>query len=64
MGIHGSFFYISMRRWIYGQNVYGDSVDQVCGEPLVRDRVMTYLHASRLLLGEPAHTAKKRSAKK
>lgn len=63
MGIHGSFFYISMRRWIYGQNVYGDSVDQVYGEPLVRDRVMTYLQASRVLLKAPVKSQKKRSAK-
>lgn len=63
MGIHGGFFYISMRRWIYGQDVYGDSVHQVCGEPLVRDRVTAYLQASRHLLTTPAGSTKKPSAK-
>lgn len=63
-GLHGGFFYIAMCRWIYGQNVYGDSVDQVCGEQLVRDRVRAYLQASRELLAAPAEKARKSTAKK
>lgn len=63
MGMHGGFFYISMRRWVYGQDVYGDSVHKVCGEPLVRDRVLAYLQASRQLLATPVKSARKHPAK-
>jgi AcrR family transcriptional regulator len=50
MGLHGGFFYISMRRWIYGQDVYGESVHEDYNEALVRDRVQSYLQASHDLL--------------
>lgn len=47
MGMHGGFFYISMRRWIYAQDVYSESAHEGCSEQLVRDRVRAYLLASR-----------------
>jgi AcrR family transcriptional regulator len=49
MGLHGGFFYISMRRWIYTQDVYSESSHDGCSEQLVRDRVHAYLLASREL---------------
>jgi AcrR family transcriptional regulator len=49
MGLHGGFFYISMRRWIYTQDVYSESALDVYGEQLVRDRVRAYLFASQEL---------------
>jgi AcrR family transcriptional regulator len=64
MGLHGGFFYISMRRWIYGQDVYGESVHEDYGEALVRDRVRSYLRASQDLLtvsnGSARRSAEKR----
>ena len=47
MGLHGGMYYVSMRRWIYGQGVYVDETPQVYEEALVRDRVRGYLLASR-----------------
>ena len=47
MGMHGGFFYISMRRWIYAQDVYSESAHEGYSEQLVRDRVRAYLLASR-----------------
>jgi AcrR family transcriptional regulator len=47
MGLHGGFFYISMRRWIYAQDVYSESALEGYSEQLVRDRVRAYLLASR-----------------
>ena len=46
MGLHGGFFYIAMRRWIYAQDVYSDSAHEGYDETLVRDRVRAYLQAS------------------
>jgi AcrR family transcriptional regulator len=59
MGLHGGFFYISMRRWIYVQDVYSDSTHEGYDEHLVRDRVRAYLHASRDLFADT--TGRKRS---
>ena len=47
MGLHGGFFYISMRRWIYDQDVYSENSQESCSDQLVRDRVRAYLLASR-----------------
>jgi len=63
MGLHGGFFYISMRRWIYGQDVYGETVHEDYDEALVRDRVRSYLQASRELLKAPAASTRKSTAK-
>src|SRR5690606_20225728 len=50
MGLHGGMFYISIRRWIYGQDVHSDAMHETCDEALVRDRVRGYLRNSRELL--------------
>lgn len=49
MGLHGGFFYISMRRWIYGQGVHSTEAPKGYGEALIRDRVRSYLVASKKL---------------
>jgi AcrR family transcriptional regulator len=49
MGLHGGFFYIAMRRWIYVQDVFSDESHEGFQEEPVRDRVKAYLMASRLL---------------
>ncbi len=54
MGLHGGFFYISMRRWIYGQGVASDAAPERFSQSLVRDRVRGYLIASRALFSETA----------
>lgn len=57
MGLHGGMYYVSMRRWIYGQGVYVDETPQVYEESLVRDRVRGYLLASRDLFAAQASPA-------
>ncbi len=54
MGLHGGFFYITMRRWIYGQVVYTDAAPERFSDALVRDRVQGYLLASRALFADPS----------
>jgi AcrR family transcriptional regulator len=54
MGLHGGFFYITMRRWIYGQVVYTDASPERFSDALVRDRVQGYLLASRALFADPS----------
>lgn len=54
MGLHGGFFYITMRRWIYGQGVASDSAPERFSKALVRDRVRGYLAASQTLFGDDA----------
>lgn len=44
MGLHGSIFYMGMRRWIYGQPI-GDSTEAVFDENFVHDRVRGYVLA-------------------
>jgi len=62
MGLHGGMYYISIRRWIYGQDVHSEAVHETCDEALVRDRVRGYLQSSRDLLGEaPGTTPRKKS---
>lgn len=51
MGLHGSFFYIAMRRWIYGQAVHGDALLGEYDDTLVRDRVRGYLASCAELFG-------------
>jgi hypothetical protein len=60
MGLHGGFFYISMRRWIYAQDVYSESTHEGYGEPLVRDRVRAYLNASQDLFSDNTAITRKR----
>lgn len=54
MGLHGGFFYITMRRWIYAQDVYSEARHEGYDEDLVRDRVRAYLIASRELFAADA----------
>jgi len=49
MGLHGGLYYVSMRRWIYGQGVYIEDAPMVYEELMVRDRVRGYLLASKEL---------------
>ena len=49
MGLHGGFFYITMRRWIYGQGVHSEEAPDAYDETLVRDRIRSYLVASKAL---------------
>lgn len=62
MGLHGGFFYITMRRWIYAQDVYSESAHEGYDETLVRDRVRAYLSASRDLFGDTTGSTRKRPA--
>ena len=52
MGLHGGFFYIGMRRWVYGQGVHSLEAPALYDEDLIRDRVRGYLLASRTLLAD------------
>jgi AcrR family transcriptional regulator len=55
MGLHGGFFYVSMRRWIYGQVVYSEEAPgNYYDEALVRDRIRGYLHSSTTLFQKSA----------
>ncbi len=54
MGLHGGFFYITMRRWIYGQGVASNRTPERFSHALVRDRVRGYLIASQSLFGKSA----------
>lgn len=53
MGLHGGFFYVAMRRWIYGQVVHSEATLGDYDEALVRDRVRSYLVSSRELFEQP-----------
>lgn len=67
MGLHGGFFYIAMRRWIYGQGVANDQAPERFSHSLVRDRVRGYLIASQSLFGDahaPAAAVQKGSSRK
>lgn len=59
-GLHGGFFYISMRRWIYGQAVTSDAAPDRYDVALVRDRVRGYLAASVELFGDERPAAARR----
>ena len=63
MGLHGGFFYIAMRRWIYAQDVYSDSAHEGYDETLVRDRVRAYLQASQDLFAKDKTSTLKHSVR-
>jgi AcrR family transcriptional regulator len=42
MGLHGSIFYMGMRRWIYGQTVHNTKTDAQ-DEGYIHDQVLAYL---------------------
>ena len=52
MGLHGGFFYIGMRRWVYQQGVLSEKAPQDFSKNLIRDRVRGYLMASAELFQE------------
>jgi AcrR family transcriptional regulator len=52
MGLHGGFFYVTMRRWIYQQGVYNDTTPDTYEESLIRDRVKAYLSSSKDLFSK------------
>ncbi|MFN4884244.1 MAG: TetR/AcrR family transcriptional regulator [Burkholderiales bacterium] len=52
MGLHGGFFYIGMRRWVYQQGVLSEKAPQDFSKNLIRDRVRGYLMASAELFKE------------
>ena len=58
MGLHGGFFYVAMRRWIYVQDVYADKAQKDISEVMVRDRVRGYLVASQLDQEQPPNNSK------
>lgn len=60
-GLHGGFFYIAMRRWIYGQGITSEAVPERFDEALVRDRVRGYLVASVELFGDPPPSRRSRA---
>ena len=64
MGLHGGFFYITMRRWIYAQDVYSESAHEGYDEQLVRDRVRAYLNASREQFADSTGSTRKRPARR
>ena len=64
MGLHGGFFYITMRRWIYAQDVYSESIHEGYAEHLVRDRVLAYLNASRDLFSDTTGSTRKRQSQR
>lgn len=57
MGLHGGLYYVSVRRWIYGQGVYIEDAPMVYDDRMVRDQVRGYLLASRELFGGAAAPA-------
>jgi len=61
MGLHGGFFYITMRRWIYQQGVYNDKTPDTYEESLIRDRVKAYLLSSEYLFNGKSGLAEPRA---
>ncbi|MFZ9493956.1 MAG: TetR/AcrR family transcriptional regulator [Burkholderiaceae bacterium] len=68
MGLHGSFFYVTMQRWVYGQTIYNPEAPPPplsYGTDLVRDRVRSYLLSSAALFspGEASPDSSRRLPK-
>ena len=57
MGLHGSIFYIGLRRWVYNQAVHSQST-HVFDPEVIRNQVRGYLQAS-LLLTDASATQRK-----
>jgi AcrR family transcriptional regulator len=64
MGLHGGIFYVSIRRWLYGQSVHSSDAFGTFDQALIRDRVDGYLAASRSLFAAPTIPPKKRAPNK
>jgi AcrR family transcriptional regulator len=56
MGLHGSIFYMGIRRWIYGQ-LPQDTESSAPDESYVRDRVLAYLLSVGAVLGRKQKTS-------
>ena len=58
LGLHGSIFYMGIRRWIYGQNLQQTCpqsiASEVPDEQYIHDRVLAYLHSAGEVLARPA----------
>ncbi len=53
MGLHGSIFYMGVRRWVYNQAVQNTST-HVFDPEIIRNQVRSYLQASRPLVNASA----------
>lgn len=53
LGLHGSIFYMGMRRWVYGLESHGGKTDPF-DEVFVHDRVRGYLQTLPEVYGQPA----------
>lgn len=58
LSLHGGFFYVSMRQWIYGQQVHSANAPEPFDRALVLDRVLGYLIASKALMAAAQPVAK------
>lgn len=64
LSLHGGFFYVAMRQWIYGQEVHSPNAPHSFDPELVRDRVKGYLVASKALFAAtPARAAPRPAAR-
>lgn len=60
VGLHGSIFYMGIRRWIYGQSFHDTwpSISDESDESYIHDKVLAYLLSVDAVLGRnPARTA-------
>jgi AcrR family transcriptional regulator len=61
LGLHGSIFYMGMRRWIYGQTVH-NAKTQVSDEIYIHDQVLAYLISANTVLNGDRSNAKHKDA--
>lgn len=58
LGLHGSIFYMGIRRWIYGQDLQQTCTQTIASEvpdeQYIHDRVLAYLHSAGEVLARPA----------
>jgi AcrR family transcriptional regulator len=62
LGLHGSIFYMGMRRWVYGLEPHGGRTDPF-DEVFVHDRVRGYLQTLPEVYGQPAPRPRRSAAK-
>jgi AcrR family transcriptional regulator len=63
MGLHGSIFYIGVRRWVYNQAVHSHST-QTFDPEVIRNQVRGYLQASLSLVNATKSSASQRKPSK
>jgi hypothetical protein len=61
MGLHGSIFYMGLRRWVYNQAVHSQST-QAFDPEVIRNQVRGYLQAS-LSLDNSANASQRKPLK-